>query len=128
MPSVRVRHRRGDHPGRAHDRAPALVLTPTPGRAPARRRPLRLLGAPTNLGLAPYADGTPRRVVDAPAALRALDLVRALGAEDLGDVPAAPYRDVARGALAIRNAEPIEEHARRLADAVARAVAGARDD
>ncbi|HEU4698887.1 MAG TPA: arginase family protein [Gemmatimonadales bacterium] len=85
-------------------------------------RPFRLLGAPTQLGLAPYPDGTARRVNEAPHALRARGLVARLGAEDLGDVAAPPYRDFARGALPIRHAAEIAEHAARLAERVAGAA------
>ncbi|HYD54721.1 MAG TPA: arginase family protein [Gemmatimonadaceae bacterium] len=80
---------------------------------------MNLIAAPTNLGLKPYDDGTPRRVNEAPRVLRELGLVERLGARDLGDVPAPPYVDVVRPASGVRNVDGIARHARALADAVA---------
>jgi len=84
-------------------------------------RPIHLLGAPTELGLKPYDDGTPRRTREAPRVLRELGIVERLGARDLGDAEAPPYVDRARPAGGVRNVDGIAEHARRIADAVERA-------
>ena len=48
-------------------------------------RPLTLIGAPSNIGISPYDDGTPRRLSEAPQALREAGLAEALGATDAGD-------------------------------------------
>lgn len=84
---------------------------------------LAILGAPTNLGLVPYADGTPRRVHETPAVLRALGIKEAVGAIDLGDVPAAAFRDRAHVPKTIRNEDLILDHTRRLAARIADALA-----
>lgn len=83
-------------------------------------RPIHLLGAPTELGLKPYDDGVPRRTREAPRVLRELGLVERLGARDLGDIEAPPYVDRERPGGGVRNAAGIDEHARRLADAIER--------
>jgi hypothetical protein len=67
------------------------------------RKPIAVLGAPSNLGLKPYADGNPCGVDRAPRVYRDLGLVEQLGARDLGDVQAPPYRDFERPDGGIRN-------------------------
>jgi arginase len=53
-------------------------------------RSIAVVGAPSNLGSAPYADGESRHVDWAPQVLRGRDIVKRLGAIDLGDVVASP--------------------------------------
>jgi arginase len=86
------------------------------------KRPITLLGAPSNLGLKPYADGRPRSVDQAPRVLRELGLVEALGARDLGDLPVPAYADFERPPGGTRNESAIAGFSRGLADAVAAAV------
>jgi arginase len=81
-----------------------------------------ILGAPTNLGLKPYADGRARGVNEAPAAYRDLGIIRRLSARDLGDVSAPAYVDFERPGGETRNVIPIAEYSRELATRVASAV------
>ncbi|MGH9459494.1 MAG: arginase family protein [Thermoanaerobaculia bacterium] len=81
---------------------------------------ISLLGAPTNLGNRPYeSDGTGRRTTELPARLRTAGVVQRLGARDLGDVAAAPYRDFVRPPGGIRNEDLVEAHVRAIAHALA---------
>src|SRR4051812_42470737 len=87
------------------------------------RKPITLLGAPSNLGLKPYADGNPRGVDRAPRVYRDLGLVERLGARDLGDVQAPPYRDFERPEGGIRNEPEIDAYSHALGRRVAAATA-----
>ena len=75
-----------------------------------------MLTAPTNLGNRPYEhDGTARWTDHGPARLRKLGVVERLRARDLGDVPAAPYRDFVRPPGGIRNEDLVLQHVRDIA-------------
>jgi arginase len=80
---------------------------------------MNLLTAPTSLGNRPYeSDGTARWTHLGPARLREQHIVERLGARDLGDVPAAEYRDFIRPPGAIRNEDLVLDHVRRIAAAL----------
>jgi arginase len=79
---------------------------------------IALLGAPSNLGLKPYADGRPRGVSQGPRVYRELGLVERLGARDLGDIEAPPYVDFERPPGGTRNESAIAAYSRSLAKAV----------
>ena len=82
---------------------------------------LQLLSAPTNLGNRPYeSDGTARHTDRGPARLREHGIVERLGARDLGDVAAAPYRDFVRPRGGIRNEDLVIDHVQRIARAIPR--------
>jgi arginase len=87
-------------------------------------RNLALLGAPSNLGLAPYEDGRPREVNRAPSVYRGMGLAERLGARDLGDVEAPSYQDLERPAGCPRNEEAIAAYSRALAERTAEAIEG----
>jgi arginase len=91
-------------------------------RSRGRETRLAVLGAPSNLGLKPYDDGHPRRVNEAPRVYRELGLVERLGARDLGDVEAPPYRDFERPPGIPRNEREIAGYSRDLAERVSAAV------
>lgn len=75
-----------------------------------------ILTAPTSLGNRPYEDdGTARWTNLGPGRLREQDIIKRLGARDLGDVPAADYRDFARPRGRIRNEDLVVDHVRRIA-------------
>jgi len=82
-----------------------------------------LLGAPTNLGVSPYPDGNPRHVHETPALLRELGFKETIGAIDLGDVPAPPFRDRTHVPTTVRNEDLIVDHTRALAVRIADALA-----
>lgn len=80
---------------------------------------MNILSAPTNLGNRPYeSDGTARHTHLGPARLRERGIVQRLGARDLGDVPAAPYRDFVRPRGGVRNEDLVVEHVRAIARAL----------
>jgi arginase len=80
---------------------------------------MNLLTAPTSLGNRPYeSDGTARWTNLGPARLRDQNLAVRLHARDLGDVPAAPYRDFMRKTGAIRNEDLVLDHVRAIARAL----------
>lgn len=82
---------------------------------------LQLLSAPTNLGNRPYeSDGTARHTHLGPARLREHGVVERLGARDLGDVAAAPYRDFVRPPGGVRNEDLVLDHVQRIARAIPR--------
>lgn len=82
---------------------------------------LHLLSAPTNLGNRPYeSDGRARHTDRGPARLREHRIVERLGARDLGDVAAAPYRDFVRPPGGVRNEDLVVDHVRRIASAIPR--------
>lgn len=81
---------------------------------------MNILGAPTNLGLKPYdEDGTARGTTLAPARYRDHGIVPRLGARDLGDVPAAAYRDFTRLPGTVRNEDLVLDHTHALAAKIA---------
>ena len=70
---------------------------------------MNILTAPTSLGNRPYeSDGTARWTHLGPGKLREQGIVTRLHARDLGDVPAAPYRDFAH--TRVRNEDLIAGH------------------
>lgn len=78
-----------------------------------------LLSAPTSLGNRPYeTDGTARWTTLGPARIREQRLIERLGARDLGDIAAAPYRDFVRPPGGIRNEDLVLDHVRRIATAL----------
>ena len=80
---------------------------------------MNVLTAPTSLGNRPYEeDGTARWTDRGPARLREQGIVQRLGAHDLGDVAAAPYRDFDRPRGGIRNENLVLDHVRRIASAL----------
>jgi arginase len=81
---------------------------------------MNVLTAPTSLGNRPYeSDGTARHTDRGPVKLREQGLVRRLGANDLGDVAAAEYRDFVRPRGGVRNEDLVLEHVRAIAKRVA---------
>jgi arginase len=74
-----------------------------------------ILGAPTELGLKPYDDGTPRGTRDAPRCLRERGLGDRLRAQDAGDVSAPSYRDFVRPPGGVRNEDLVHDHVCALA-------------
>lgn len=80
---------------------------------------MNILTAPTSLGNRPYEhDGTARWTDRGPARLRQTGIVQRLRARDLGDVPAAPYRDFAWKPRSIRNEDLVLDHVRSIASAL----------
>jgi arginase len=87
----------------------------------ARGTALNILTAPTSLGNRPYEDdGTARLTSRGPERLREHGVVGRLHARDLGDVPAAGYRDFIRREGQIRNEDLVLDHVRRIAAELAR--------
>lgn len=81
---------------------------------------MNLLSAPTSLGNRPYEiDGTARWTSLGPGRLRARGVVERLGARDLGDIPAASYRDFVRVPGRIRNEDLVLGHVREIERALA---------
>lgn len=95
-----------------------LPTVAAPVDPPVTSRPIALLGAPSAIGIRPYADGTIRRLDRAPTALREQGLVAALGADDLGDV-APPTLDLAQPPGRPRYAADVAAYSQALADHVA---------
>ena len=86
---------------------------------------LMVVGAASSIGIRPYDDRPgPRRLDLAPGALREHGLVARLGAADMGDVPAPPYRDFVRPPLGVRNEDNLVAYSQALADRVSAAMAG----
>jgi len=85
------------------------------------QRSIRVVGAPTSIGIRPYDDGTVRRLDEAPGVLRRLGLVERLGAADFGDVMPRPYKDFERPSGRPRNEREVAEYTTALADRVAAA-------
>jgi len=85
-------------------------------------RPIAIVGAPSSIGIKPYADGRPRALDRAPRVLRELGLVDRLGAHDLGDTVPPPYRDVVRPPAGVRNEADLVEFLGRLAERVDQAI------
>jgi arginase len=89
-------------------------------------RPIAIIGAPSSLGAAPYADGEARHLDRAPRVLRARGVVDRLKADDFGDVVPPPYRDYERPSRRVRNEREVVVYSRQLADRVAMAAARGR--
>ena len=81
-------------------------------------REIAIVGAPTALGIKPYADGGVRRLDLAPGEFRRLGLVERLGARDDGDLPAPPYEDFERAPGEVRNEWLVADYSRQLAERV----------
>ncbi len=88
--------------------------------------PIAVLGAPSNIGIRPYDDGTPRGLDQAPGVLRELGLLERLGAEDRGDIRPPPYRDFELSPGRPRNEPEVVEYSHALAERVATEVAAGR--
>lgn len=85
-----------------------------------RRPRVALLGTPMTLGLARAEPARVPGVAHLAAALRAAGLVEALGAIDLGDLPAPDdYRHELDAATGVRNLAPVASHTHALAAALA---------
>jgi arginase len=89
-------------------------------------RAIAVVGAPSSIGIRPYDDGEARHLDRAPGVLRERDLIRRLGAIDLGDVVPPPYRDYLRPPDRARNEQDVVRFSRLLAERVAAAAAGGR--
>lgn len=87
---------------------------------------LRLLGAPSAIGIRPYMEGGVQELWKAPAALRAAGVAPVLGAEDLGDVSPPAYGDHSWEPGTIRNEGAVAQYSRDLGSAIA-AAAGPDD-
>jgi arginase len=84
---------------------------------------ISIVGAPSSIGIRPYADGNPRRLDLAPNALREQGIVRRLHAHDRGDVVAPPYRELVRPLGRPRNEADVVSYSHALASEVAAASA-----
>lgn len=87
---------------------------------------MRVVSAPTNLGLRPPRPGSVPGTAKAPEALREAGLharLQQLGAADDGVVLPGRYVDEPLTPGRVRNQEAIVEHARRLADRIGRSLA-----
>jgi arginase len=87
-------------------------------------RGITVVGAPSSIGIKPYADGSPRRLNLAPTVLREGDLCARLGARDAGDVlPPSRYQDLERPQGRPRNERDLIWYSRKIAERVAAASA-----
>jgi arginase len=85
-------------------------------------RGIAIVGAPSSIGIKPYADGTPRLLDLAPAVLREAGLCSRLYARDLGDVlPPSRYQDVDRPHGRPRNEQDLIWYSQKIAERVAAA-------
>lgn len=90
-------------------------------------RDITILGAPSSMGIKPYADGNPRRLDLTPGVLREGGLVARLHARDAGDVPRPlRYQDVDRPEGRPRNEEDLIDYSRKIAEHIAAAPADNR--
>src|SRR5688572_16693636 len=87
-------------------------------------RSVRVVGAPSNIGIKPYDDGTPRRLDLAPAVLRQQGLIERIDGRDLGDVSPPAYRDFVRQGTTPRNEREVVDYSHLLAAAVEDATRG----
>jgi arginase len=87
-------------------------------------RTIALIGAPASIGIRPYDNGLPRKLDQAPAALRELGLVARLGAKDRGDLIPAQYRDFTRLPGRVRNETEVRDYCLAVAGRVGEAVGG----
>lgn len=100
---------------------PAVAVV---GARAARR--VEVVTAPSNLGLRPPAPGREPGAGRAPRALLSQGLADRLNAIAITEVPAPTYDFCGQPGTQIRNGVAIREHALRLADAVATALAASR--
>ena len=89
-------------------------------------RPIAIVGAPSSIGIRPYATGEARHLDRAPGALRQAQIVERLGALDMGDVTPPVYRDYVRPPARARNEQEVVAYSVSLGDRVASAAAGDR--
>ncbi len=89
-----------------------------PSHDVTRARRLRLIDAPSNLGLRPPTKGAEPGVSGMPRALRARGLLERLGAEDGGGVPAPAYDPRLDPGTGVRNGPALAAYARVVADRV----------
>ena len=85
-----------------------------------------MIGAPSSIGIRPYASGEARHLDRAPGVLRELGVARRLGAVDLGDVVPPPYRDYLRPPGRARNEPEVAAYCAALGDRVAAAAQSGR--
>ena len=86
-----------------------------------------LVGAPSSIGIRPDdANGEPQHIDLAPATLRSLGVLDAVGAVDLGDVRPPDYRDFERPPNRPRNEPEVAAYSRSLGQSVQRAIEGDR--
>jgi arginase len=89
-------------------------------------RQVEVVTAPSNLGLRPPAPGQEPGAARAPSALLSQGLADRLNTIAITEVPAPTYDFFGQPGTQIRNGIAIREHALRLADAVATALAASR--
>src|SRR5262245_62489191 len=90
-------------------------------------REIAILGAPSSIGIKPYANGNPRRLDLAPGVFREIGLGARLAAHDIGNVPPPPrYQDVERPLGRPRNENEFVAYSRKIAARVAAATADDR--
>ena len=95
-----------------------------PALARDRRIPaIGIVGAPSAIGIRPYASGAARHLDRAPEVLREFGLVDHLRAADLGDVASPTYRDYLRPPGRGRNEPEIVAYSTALGERVAAAIA-----
>jgi arginase len=87
---------------------------------------VEVVAAPSNLGLRPPAPGREPGTWRAPGVLMSQGLGRRLNAARIVELPRPRYEFQAQPGTRIRNGTAIREHALRLADAVATALAASR--
>jgi arginase len=90
------------------------------------KRPIAVVGAPSNLGIRPYDDGEPRSLNRAPEVLRRRNLIARLGATDFGDVVPPAYRDFERPPKRPRHEAELMQYSRAVARRVAAAMGSGR--
>jgi arginase len=90
-----------------------------------RTHSIGIIGAPSSIGIRPYASGEARHLDRAPGALRELGLVDHLGAIDLGDVASPGYRDYLRPPGRARNEPEITAYSAALGERVATSIESA---
>ena len=90
-----------------------------------RTHSIGIIGAPSAIGIRPYATGEARHLDRAPGALRELGLVDRLGATDLGDVASPGYRDYLRTPGRARNEPEVISYSAALGERVATAIESA---
>ena len=90
-----------------------------------RTHSIGIVGAPSAIGIRPYASGEARHLDRAPGALRELGLVDRLDAVDLGDVVPPGYRDYLRPPGRGRNEPEISAYSTALGERVATTIESA---
>lgn len=88
-------------------------------------RAITVVGAPSSIGIRPYADGNPRRLDLTPGFLRESGLAARLHPRDAGDVlPPPRYQDVERPQGRPRNEEDLIGYSQKIADRIAASADG----